>query len=71
MSKSVLLTALIIGIGIVGFGVYFVSTPSFITEYSPGYPRSSEIPLYDGQSNPYEIPVYENDSKITEIYTNE
>jgi len=35
-----------------------------------GYPNSSEIPLYEGDSSPKEIPPYENDVGITPIDPN-
>ncbi len=72
MSKTVLLIVLVVGIGMIGFGVYFVSSPGyFIENSSPGYPRSSEIPLYEGDSPPKEIPPYENDARITPVEPNE
>lgn len=66
MARTVLLIVLIIGIGIAGFGVYAASSSGyFIENFSPGHPRSSEIPLYEGDSSPDEIPVYQNDVRIT------
>ena len=46
------------------------NTGYFIENYSPGYPNSSEILLYEGDSSPTEIPEYENDVGITPIDPN-
>ena len=71
MPRTILLIALIIGIGVVGFGIYFVSTPGYLIEsHSPEYPGLSEIPLYEGDSSPKEIPPYENDATITPVEPN-
>ena len=71
MPKTILLIALAVAIGIAGFGVYSISSPGyFIENYSTGYPRSSEIPLYEGDSSPNEIPEYENDVGITLVDPN-
>ena len=72
MAKTILLIVLIVGIGITGFGIYSISSPSyFIENYFPGFPPSSEIPLYDGESSPRQIPEYENDVGITPVNPNE
>lgn len=47
------------------------NTGYFIENYSPEYPKSSEIHLYEGDSSPKEIPPYENDVGITPIVPNE
>ena len=71
-TRLLIIIGIIIGIGIIGFGVYSVSSPSyFIENYSPGYPGSSEIPLYEGDSSPKEIPEYENNVGITPLNPNE
>ena len=69
MSKIILLVILAVGISIASFVVY--SSDHFIENYSSGYPRSSEIPLYEGDSSPNEIPAYENDVEIIPINPNE
>lgn len=65
MPKTSFLIVLIVGIGIAGFGIYTASSGYFIENYSPGNPRSSEIPLYEEDSSPNQIPLYENDVRIT------
>ena len=47
------------------------STGYFIENYSPRYPNSSEIPLYEGDSSPNQIPEYEYDVGITPINPNQ
>ena len=46
------------------------NTGYFVENYSPKYPNSSEIPLYEGDSSPTEIPEYENDVGITLVVPN-
>ena len=55
------------GLGIVAFASNETSSGYFIDNYSPGYPQSSEIPLYEGNSSPSKIPEYENDVGISLI----
>ena len=67
----------VFGIGIVflglvilnyaGYGFHLGSSDNVTGNYSPEYPGSSEIPLYEGDSSPDEIPNYENDVKISPI----
>ena len=46
------------------------NTSYFIENYSPDVPGSSEIPLYEGDSSPDDIPNYENDVAIIPINPN-
>ena len=71
MSKTVLLIVLVVGIGMIGFGIFFAfPSGNFIESFSPESSGSSEIPLYDGQSSPSEIPIYENNVPITPVDPN-
>ena len=80
MPKTIRLIA--IGVGIVflglvifnyaGYGIHLGSSDNFIENISPPeYPRNSDIPLYEGDSSPDEIPNYENDVGITPVEPNE
>ncbi len=80
MPKAIRL--IVIGVGIVflglvifnyaGYGIHLGSSGHFIENISPsGYPGISEIPLYEGNSSPDEIPVYENDVGMTPVEPNE
>ena len=78
MSKTIRLIA--IGVGIVflglvifnyaGYGIHLGPPGHFIENISPDYPRSSDIPLYEEDSSPNEIPNYENDVGITLVEPN-